>query len=276
MKSNETNLSKKTADLIKSTTKPCPKCGERISKIEGCDQMWCVTCHTAFSWRTGKIDTGRVHNPHFFEHVNENGQMIRNPGDQVCGGLPQWWNMQENVRVMFQLQPTLWTQEFIKQDNQKYESDARLEHPKYDSLEDSYNLRDLELHDSLGYKTLGIGHLCQPEDPEYDWEVGTKVSEEVVSMYFEDDFKKHLAETIHVFGTDEAFYNLPEDIQRVLVNMCFNLGATRLSKFKNMLAACRSYNWQEMARQMEDSRWFGQVGRRSIELQKMVLECCST
>ena len=134
----------------------------------------------------------------------------------------------------------------------------------------------LEIYkDSLGYKTLGIGHLCQPEDPEYDWEVGTKVSEEVVNMYFEDDFKKHLAETIHVFGTDEAFYNLPEDIQRVLVNMCFNLGATRLSKFKNMLAACRSHDWQEMARQMEDSRWFGQVGRRSIELQKMVLECCS-
>ena len=41
----------------------------------------------------------------------------------------------------------------LKQDNQKYESDARLEHPKYDSLEDSYNLRDFELHDSLGYKT---------------------------------------------------------------------------------------------------------------------------
>ena len=35
----------------------------------------------------------------------------------------------------------------------------------------------LEIYkDSLGYKTLGVGHLCQPNDPEYDWEVGTKVS----------------------------------------------------------------------------------------------------
>ena len=107
--------------------------------------------------------------------------------------------------------------------------------------------------------------------------IGRSPKEKIERMMknFEDDFKKHLAETIHVFGTDEAFYNLPEDIQRVLVNMCFNLGGTRLSKFKNMLAACRSHDWQEMARQMEDSRWFGQVGRRSIELQKMVLECCS-
>jgi len=94
----------------------------------------------------------------------------------------------------------------------------------------------LEIYmDSLGYKTLGVGHLCQPEDPEYSWEVGTAVSQEVV-------------------------------------NMCFNLGGTRLSKFKNMLAACKKHDWNEMARQMEDSRWFGQVGRRSKELQDLVLQ----
>ena len=134
----------------------------------------------------------------------------------------------------------------------------------------------LEIYmDSLGYKTLGVGHLCQPEDPEYSWEVGTAVSQEVVDMYYDNDFNKHLKEAIHVVG-EEDFENLPEDIQRVIVNMCFNLGGTRLSKFKNMLKACKEHNWIEMARQMEDSRWFGQVGRRSIELQKMVLECCST
>ena len=125
--------------------------------------------------------------------------------------------------------------------------------------------------DSLGYKTLGIGHLCQPQDPEYDWKVGTKVSQEVVDMYYEQDFEKHYQETIHVFGSEEDFENLPEPIQRVLVNMCFNLGGTRLSKFKNMLAACRSHDWKEMAQQMQESRWYWQVGRRSKELQQAVL-----
>ena len=124
---------------------------------------------------------------------------------------------------------------------------------------------------SLGYKTLGVGHLCQPNDPEYDWEVGTSVSQEVVDMYYEDDFDKHYKEAIHVFGSQEDWDNLPEVIQRVLVNMCFNLGGSRLSKFRNMLKACRNHDWKTMAIEMEDSRWFNQVGGRSRELQLMVL-----
>ena len=90
-------------------------------------------------------------------------------------------------------------------------------------------------------------------------------------MYYEDDFNKHVAEAIHVFGTEEAFANLPENIQHVIVNMCFNLGGTRLSKFRNMLEACRAHDWEKMAAEMEDSRWFKQVGRRSRELQESVL-----
>jgi len=125
--------------------------------------------------------------------------------------------------------------------------------------------------DSLGYKTLGVGHLCKPEDPEYDWAVGTSVLQEVVDMYYEDDFDKHYMEAIHVFGNHEDWDKLPEVIQRVLVNMCFNLGGSRLSKFRNMLKACRNHDWKEMAVQMEDSRWYKQVGRRSKELQDMVL-----
>ena len=53
--------------------------------------------------------------------------------------------------------------------------------------------------------------------------------------------------------------------------MCFNLGGTGLSKFRNMLQACRQHDWQEMATQMQDSKWFYQVGRRSVELQQTVI-----
>jgi hypothetical protein len=65
-----------TVAALKKESKPCPKCAAPISKIDGCDQMWCTLCKTAFSWNTGKVETGVVHNPHFFQYMRETGQAI--------------------------------------------------------------------------------------------------------------------------------------------------------------------------------------------------------
>lgn len=64
-KCNPANV--ETVKLLSSDSKPCPNCGELIFKIEGCDQIWCTQCHTPFSWRTGRVETGSIHNPHYFE-----------------------------------------------------------------------------------------------------------------------------------------------------------------------------------------------------------------
>lgn len=76
-----------TVEAIKKQAKPCPSCGEMISKIDGCDQMWCVKCHVQFSWRTGAMIAGYNHNPEYFRWLRETNQEIgRNPGEH--GGLP--------------------------------------------------------------------------------------------------------------------------------------------------------------------------------------------
>lgn len=78
----------KNIKAIKKDTKACPKCGINIFKIDGCDQMWCTGCQTAFSWENGNIIVGVIHNPHFYEFQRRNGGIVRNQGDVLCGGLP--------------------------------------------------------------------------------------------------------------------------------------------------------------------------------------------
>lgn len=76
-----------TVRMIREETKPCPKCSTRISKIDGCDQMWCVECKTAFSWKSGNIVNGAIHNPHYYEFLRQTqGHVPR--ADNPCGELP--------------------------------------------------------------------------------------------------------------------------------------------------------------------------------------------
>ena len=81
----------KTIKLLNRDTKPCPKCNTPIYRIEGCAQMWCTQCHTAFDWRTGHIETGRIHNPHYFEFKKR----TREHGDIPCGGVPTYRELKD-------------------------------------------------------------------------------------------------------------------------------------------------------------------------------------
>lgn len=78
----------KTVELLHTNTKRCPSCSISIFKIDGCNQMWCVECKTAFSWDTGRIINGVIHNPHYFEwqqRQNQRGQHeMENENGNAC------------------------------------------------------------------------------------------------------------------------------------------------------------------------------------------------
>lgn len=94
-----------TAKLLSKDTRHCPSCAAPIFKIDGCDQMYCMQCHTPFSWKTGQIETGAIHNPHYYEYMRTHGGNAprRQPGDfGGCGALlPDYSQILRSVRKVW-------------------------------------------------------------------------------------------------------------------------------------------------------------------------------
>jgi len=117
--------------------------------------------------------------------------------------------------------------------------------------------------DHLNLKTLGVGHLVTEWDEEYDQPVGTIVSDDRVNELFEKDINVTLEECRYLY---DDFDSLPEEVQKIIGNMMFNLGRPRLSRFHKMKKAVLDKDWQEAANQMQDSKWYEQVTNRAERL----------
>ena len=123
-------------------------------------------------------------------------------------------------------------------------------------------------NDHLGYPTFGVGHLITEKDEEHGKPLGTPVSEERVTECLNADVDIVCAE---LDKNMEWWRELNDTRQRVMANMCFNLGYPRLSKFKKFLAAVQEEDWETAAVEMMDSKWATQVGDRAIRLREKML-----
>ena len=117
--------------------------------------------------------------------------------------------------------------------------------------------------DHLGYPTFGIGHRVTDNDPESGWEVGTSIDADRVYEAFESDIEGVLSDCSKLYSD---FDDLPEEAQRIIANMMFNMGLTRLSKFKGMKRGVDAQDWNSAADEMVDSRWYDQVTNRADRL----------
>jgi lysozyme len=94
-------------------------------------------------------------------------------------------------------------------------------------------------------------------------EIGEKISEERVAELFTKDIAWTLNDCRNLISD---FDMLPDEVRLIIANMCFNLGVTRLGKFKKFLEAIKDRSWQSAADEMYDSRWRRQVPARSGRL----------
>ena len=122
-------------------------------------------------------------------------------------------------------------------------------------------------NDHLGYATFGIGHLVTKDDPEWGLPVGTPVSKSRVMQVFEEDLKEVEVSVRKMFP---QFISYPHNVQLVLLSMMFQLGYTRLNKFKRFKAAIKTQKWPTAANEMLDSKWARQTPNRVARLMELM------
>ena len=119
--------------------------------------------------------------------------------------------------------------------------------------------------DSLGYSTVGIGHLVRLED---GLKVGDTITQEQCDAFFQSDLNTAVADCQKIFPD---FDNYDDNIQGVLVNMMFNLGYSKFSKFKKFISDIKIGDHIAAAGEMVNSAWYTQVGERAVRL-KYIME----
>lgn len=117
--------------------------------------------------------------------------------------------------------------------------------------------RQFAYRDTVGKLTIGIGR---------------NIDDRGIS---EDESEYMLNNDIDICMSDlsrniPGFNELPETVQIVLVDMCFNLGIVRLMKFKKTLLYIHEGLYYKAADEMLDSSWARQVGTRATELSEMM------
>ena len=112
---------------------------------------------------------------------------------------------------------------------------------------------------TAGKLTIGYGRNIEEKG----------ITKEEAETLLKNDIVECVKDLEEMF-TQAGFKTLPFNIQKVLINMRYQLGGAGLRAFKNTLRACRDRQWQAMARQMQASKWYQQTTNRAQRLINLV------
>ena len=119
--------------------------------------------------------------------------------------------------------------------------------------------------DTLGYKTVGYGHLVTMKD---DFVIGEIYSPEELEGVFEDDYKTEFDNAHDLLEDEDIPFH--EVVESVLIEMSFQLGLPRLKKFVNFIQGLKDQDYKKAADEMVDSRWAKQTPNRAYGLSEMI------
>lgn len=111
--------------------------------------------------------------------------------------------------------------------------------------------------DSVGKLTVGVGHNLDD----------VPLSHDAVMQILQDDI---LAVMTDLDNNTPWWRGMGDVRQRVLANLCFQLGINGLMGFHKALAAMQAQDWDRAADELSDSTWAKQVGDRAVRLISMM------
>ena len=126
-----------------------------------------------------------------------------------------------------------------------------------DTLVRHEGLRRLAYEDSVGVLTIGVGRNIE--------EVG--LSDDEIYYLLKNDIRRCETELHNSF---RWYKDLDQVRQEAMINLCFNLGITKLRKFKLALRAMEVKDYEDAADEFLDSLWATQVGQRAVEVTYMI------
>lgn len=140
--------------------------------------------------------------------------------------------------------------------------------------------RQFMYHDSVGVKTVGVGFNLERDDAEHKLQsVGADYHKVCkgracltitqVLQILEESIKE--AEVV-AYKLVPNLQWMSEARRTAIIDMAFNLGETRLRKFKNMIKALKQEDFELAAAEAQDSLWFTQVKSRGRKIVRMIRE----
>ena len=122
--------------------------------------------------------------------------------------------------------------------------------------------------DTLGKRTVGVGHLCVEDFWEDDKEYEEKFLMEILAEDLQNAIKgaRELKE-------EHSCTDIDEIAQEIIVEMVFQLGKNGVSKFRNMWKALAEKNYIGASFEMLDSKWAKQTPNRAKNMADQMKAC---
>lgn len=141
-----------------------------------------------------------------------------------------------------------------------YEQEFSEYSPELEQLRSDEGFRNDVYLDTEGNLTVGTGHKLKGAELQ-KYKEGDVIPNEELDEVFEKDYEEALA------GAERlAPEGAPDEVKNILTNMVFQMGATGVSKFKNMRAALEEGDYATASEEMLDSKWAQQTPNRAKRL----------